>query len=140
MGRWVALGWVCVMGLVAGCSPADKAQIHEGVQGIREEARSAATEAQRAAANTQLGVQVKNVLSNYKGLDAHRIDVKAKDGVVTLQGNVTSRDQADLAEKVAGQVKGVNSVQDQLTIPVPAKSMPPGTTGGTGTGSAGEGR
>lgn len=49
-------------------------------------------------------------------VDAFDIEVRVKDGEVTLTGNVTSRDQKRRAEDVAASVSGVSDVINELRI------------------------
>jgi hyperosmotically inducible periplasmic protein len=44
------------------------------------------------------------------------LKVDVKDGVVTLTGTVTEQKQKDKAGKLAGKVKGVKSVVNNITI------------------------
>jgi hypothetical protein len=61
------------------------------------------------------------------------IDVDAKGSTVTLKGDVTSPEQATMAEKVATETKGVGQVVNQLTMHVPATSQAQPTPAPTGT-------
>lgn len=47
------------------------------------------------------------------------IEVDVKDGAVTLKGKVEEDRQKNKAEKIAKSVKGVKSVDNQLTIAKP---------------------
>ena len=109
---------------LAGCTQADKAEVNEQVAGAREELNEATARAQQAAANAALEARVKTALETRKGLDVRGLDVEAKNGMVTLKGNIPSRDQAELAERTAMETQGVQSVQNHLMVPVPAKSLP----------------
>ncbi|MBS1812353.1 MAG: BON domain-containing protein [Acidobacteria bacterium] len=40
----------------------------------------------------------------------------SKDGIVTLSGNVSSKSERSLAERIAREVNGVKSVHNQLDI------------------------
>lgn len=55
-------------------------------------------------------------LATDKDLSAIRIDVDTKDGVVTLSGPAPSATARERASELARNVKGVNSVNNQLTI------------------------
>jgi osmotically-inducible protein OsmY len=104
---------------------------------VRQEVGNAAENARQAAADAALAGKVKTALETRKGLEAPKphLDVNAKDGHVVLKGDVSSREQAELAERVALETEGVNSVDNQLMLRVPAKGpgTPPTTPGGTGT-------
>jgi hyperosmotically inducible protein len=77
---------------------------------------------QSAAANAALSAKVKTALLTRKGLDGANIQVEARGSAVTLQGDVVTREQAKLAEQVAKQTEGVQSVKNQLMLRVPAKA------------------
>jgi hyperosmotically inducible protein len=55
-------------------------------------------------------------LATDKDLSAIRIDVDTRDGVVTLSGPAPSATARERASELARSVKGVNSVNNQLTI------------------------
>jgi hypothetical protein len=83
--------------------------------GKAEAARQAAVAA-RAAADKELAGRVKSALVGERNLNAHGIDVTAKDGVVTLYGTAETRMRRDMAEKIAARVDGVKSVENKLAI------------------------
>ncbi len=55
-------------------------------------------------------------LAGDKDLSAIRIDVDTKDGVVTLSGPAPSATARERASELARNVKGVSSVNNQLTV------------------------
>ncbi len=113
---------------LGGCTAQDNAAVREDVQGVREQIRGAAENAQQAAANAALAGKIKSALETRKGLDADHIDVEVQSGVVTLKGDVASREQAELAERVTQATEGVQTVDNQLMVRVPAKEVPPSQT------------
>ncbi len=72
--------------------------------------------AARAAADKDLAGRVKAALVAERSLNAHGIDVTAKDGAVTLYGTAETRLRRDMAEKIAARVDGVKSVENKLAI------------------------
>jgi osmotically-inducible protein OsmY len=72
--------------------------------------------AARAAADKELAGRVKTALVAERTLNAHGIDVTAKDGAVTLYGTAETRVRRDMAEKIAARVEGVKSVENKLAI------------------------
>lgn len=60
--------------------------------------------------------EVKSKLVGTKGIESLKIDVDTREGVVQLTGAVKDASQIALAEKVAGEVKGVKMVQNDLTV------------------------
>lgn len=75
-----------------------------------------------AAANPQaesdraLATKVKSALGAEPRLNAHRVDVVARDGAVTLFGTTESREQQEMAAKLAAAVAGVKSVENKLAV------------------------
>ena len=139
MQRWMMIGAAAALFVTAGCRQADNARVQQQVQGMRQELGNAADQARQSAAEASLAGNVKAALQARKGLDARNIDVDAKGSTVTLKGDVTSPEQATMAEKVATETKGVGQVVNQLTMHVPATSQaqptpaPTGTTDSTGS-------
>ena len=80
------------------------------------EAERMAAQAARAAADKELAGRVKDALTAERSLNAHGIDVVAKDGAVTLYGTAETRVRRDTAEKIAARVNGVKSVENKLAI------------------------
>jgi osmotically-inducible protein OsmY len=76
----------------------------------------AAKQAARAAADKELAGRVKTALMAERNLNAHGIDVVAKDGAVSLYGTAETRIRRDMAEKIAARVDGVKSVENKLAI------------------------
>lgn len=83
-----------------------------GKAGAAKQAAAAA----RAAADKELAGRVKAALVAERGLNAHGIDVTAKDGAVTLYGTAETRLRRDMAETIAARVDGVKSVENKLAI------------------------
>jgi hyperosmotically inducible protein len=103
-----------------GCTKADKAEVREDAQNLGDKEQTAAEGARQAVGDTALEAKVKTALGMRKGIKASDINVEAKDGVVTLKGDVDSQTQADLAVEVAQGTEGVQSVTNQLMLRVPA--------------------
>jgi hyperosmotically inducible protein len=82
----------------------------------KAEAEKKAAQAARDSADKALAGRVKSALVAERGLNAHGIDVVAKDGAVTLYGTAETRVRRELAEKVAGRVDGVRSVENKLAV------------------------
>ena len=70
----------------------------------------------QAAADKMLAASVKGALLDAKALNAHDIDVVAKQGVVTLFGTTKTHVLRSLAEKVATRVSGVTLVENKLAV------------------------
>jgi osmotically-inducible protein OsmY len=94
--------------------PVPAPQVNEAA--AKAEAERVAAQAARAAADKELAGRVKAALTAERNLNAHGIDVTAKDGAVTLFGTAETRARRDLAEKIAAGVDGVKSVENKLAI------------------------
>lgn len=70
---------------------------------------------------------VRTALESESSLDARRIDVENRDGVVALHGRVQNEEQKEKAGRIVGSVGGVKSVDNRLTVDDTTAS-----TGGTG--------
>jgi len=127
-----AIGAALMLAGLAGCTAQQNAGVRQDVKGMRQELGEAAARARKAADDTALAGKVRAALTTRKGLDARHIDVAANSGTVTLKGDVTSPEQASLAEKVAMETDGVQSVRNVLTMRIPAKnpSVAPSSSGG----------
>jgi hyperosmotically inducible protein len=85
-------------------------------EAAQAEAEKMAGQAVRAAADKELAGRVKTALLAERSINAHGIDVVAKDGAVTLYGTAETRMRREMAEKVAARVEGVKSVENKLAI------------------------
>lgn len=65
--------------------------------------------------DSSLTTQVQSKLDSMSGLSDSNINVSVSDGVVTLSGNAASSDEKAQAEAAAKSVKGVKSVDNQLS-------------------------
>lgn len=70
----------------------------------------------QASADKELAGKVKSALLAERGINAHAIDVVAKNGVITLYGTTETPARRDTAAKVAGNVAGVKSVDNKLAV------------------------
>jgi hypothetical protein len=73
-------------------------------------------EPSQGSADKELAGKVKSALLAERGLNAHGIDVVAKNGVITLYGTAETAGRRDTAAKVAGNVAGVKSVENKLAV------------------------
>jgi hypothetical protein len=72
--------------------------------------------AARAADDKALAGRVKAALTAERTLNAHGIDVVARNGTVTLYGTAETRMRRDMAETIAARVDGVKSVENKLAV------------------------
>src|SRR5688572_27083575 len=72
--------------------------------------------------NTDLRTNITDELSYNSGIDAHRLDVAVKEGVVTLSGEVHSLPERHAAKQAAMRVSGVKAVTDTMVVHNPNAS------------------
>lgn len=73
-----------------------------------------------------------------RGIDASDVDVKVKDAVVTLTGEVEDRSDKHRIEQIAAEVFGVQDVENQIRVKKSDTSRTErGTSGASGNASAG---
>jgi hyperosmotically inducible periplasmic protein len=132
--KLATIGSVALLAALAGCDRNDQrtagqqldaaiAKLKPAAERAKQEAKKAAddTRAMGASAGEKLGdatvsTRVKAVLSADKQLGDSKIDVDTRNGVVTLSGAVANNGARDHALELARNVKGVNSVNDQLAV------------------------
>ena len=85
-------------------------------EAVKAEPAKQSAEAARAAADKELAGRVKAALVAERTLNAHGIDVVARNGTVTLYGTAETRMRRDTAEKIAARVDGVKSVENKLAV------------------------
>jgi len=79
--------------------------------------------------DTSLTQIVRTALESDSSIDARRIDVENRDGVVALHGRVQTEEQKEKAGRIVGSVGGVKTVDNRLTIDDTAST---GATGSPG--------
>ena len=87
--------------------------------------------------DTSLTQIVRAALESESSLDARKIEVENREGVVALRGTVGSEEQREKAGRIVGSVGGVKSVDNRLAVdeaastgattgvPVPAETPKP---------------
>jgi osmotically-inducible protein OsmY len=93
-----------------------KQEAKEATAGIREEAKTAGAEASDKVADAAVTASVNADLAKDNDLSALRIDVDTHNGHVTLKGTAPSEAARERAGRLAGNVKGVTSVDNQLIV------------------------
>jgi hyperosmotically inducible periplasmic protein len=73
-------------------------------------------DAAEATGDAWITTKVKADLLATKDVSGTDVKVETKDGVVTLTGSVATQAEADKAKEVASGIKGVTSVDSQLTV------------------------
>ncbi|HLW73801.1 MAG TPA: BON domain-containing protein [Gammaproteobacteria bacterium] len=107
-GLVVALGGVVALAIAAEATPAPAPAAHSDSTGA-------------AISDTDITAKVKYKLSGVKSLKGSDVDVTTTNGVVTLTGTATGSRAEKAAESLAKSVKGVKSVDDELTKPNDSK-------------------
>jgi len=94
----------------------------EGVKDVKNEMTVAKTSVKPGKTvgekvdDASITAQVKMTLLSHRSTSALNTKVKTKDGVVTLGGKAKNAAEKELATKVVNDVKGVKSVNNQMTI------------------------
>jgi osmotically-inducible protein OsmY len=68
------------------------------------------------SANKALSKEVRRALTKTKGLVSSNINVRVRDGAVTLAGTVPDNSQIEKATDAAKSVAGVTSVKNAITV------------------------
>lgn len=66
--------------------------------------------------DASITAQVKYALLTHKSTSALRTNVTTKDGLVAIEGEASSAAEKDLVTHLAGSVRGVRSVSNQMTV------------------------
>jgi osmotically-inducible protein OsmY len=92
----------------------------EGVKDVNNEMTVSGVEASRTVGqdvdDASITAQVKLILLYHRSTSALNTSVTTNKGVVTLGGKATNTTEKDLATKLAGDVNGVKSVNNLMTI------------------------
>lgn len=75
-----------------------------------------AVESAQVTNDQALAAKVKSALAAETSVNAHRIDITVKNGVVTLFGTAETKAQRETAGKAAAAVSGVKSVENKLAV------------------------
>lgn len=82
-------------------------------------------QATRGGSDELLATAVHEALAKDRRVDAQQVRVQAKGGTVRLLGEVDTNEERAAAGKIAGGVRGVHRVENQLTV---ATHVGPGTS------------
>lgn len=116
------LASILVLGLTAcGDKPAPKPAakpippVTQGKPKVEEMKMTAPANA-KTEPDSDLATKVKDALGAAGGLNVHRIDVAASNGVITLYGTADDAAQREQAAQISAGVAGVKSVENKLAI------------------------
>ena len=103
-------GIVVLLGIgLCGCNPQDAAE-------LKQDAGKLIKTTGEAAGNAKVASNVTIVLASWKGIHQDRFRVEAKGSTVTLVGSVpTAKEKAEV-ERVAKQIRGVDTVINNLKV------------------------
>lgn len=87
-----------------------------GTSGVGDKAAEAGRDAGNAVSDTAITAAVKSKMLADSKVGGLNIDVDTSNGVVTLNGNVSSAAEKAAAMRLARDTDGVKSVRDNLTI------------------------
>lgn len=79
-----------------------------------------------------LSTKVKGALLFHKNVSGVNTKVYVQDGIATLQGEVASESEKQLAEQYAKEVEGIKGVKNELTVKAP-EGVQPMAAAGDGT-------
>src|SRR5438309_1304189 len=108
----VIAGITLSLAALSGCSRGERREVDQGV-------RSFGAKVEHGVENAALAAKVKTALATRKDLKGTDIHVQANGSVVTLKGDVNTRQQAAEAVRVAQGTEGVTAVKNQLARRVP---------------------
>src|SRR3984957_4649539 len=93
-----------------------------GVQGVTDNLSAANAQTNPESIDDKLAHRVEFELYSTKAISLKTVQIHADNGTVTLTGNVSSRAEKLLAEKMAQSVEGVRKGVDNLSAPDEAQS------------------
>jgi BON domain len=120
-GRGTLLPLLAISFSLVGCADTNRNGVPDRVRTpdtrrIAREAESAVEKAAELGENAVTTGKVKSALIADKAIDASRIDVDTRDGVVTLKGEVATAAQKKRAEAIARKQHGVKQVINNLVV------------------------
>jgi len=69
------------------------------------------------AKDTQLQVKIKDVLSSDRNVQVEKLTINVKEGVVTISGELYTREEIDRVVEIVSAIEGVIRVKDQMSLP-----------------------
>lgn len=94
--------------LLAGCNNRDRSE-------LTEDATKFGKTVVRSAGNAQLAAQVTARLAQTKGIRAEDVKVESEGGKITLSGNVRTKSEKAKVLELTKELRGVETVKDELT-------------------------
>jgi osmotically-inducible protein OsmY len=95
------------------------------IRGVREIENQLVVEPKLEAGDEEITTAVRNMLDWTSDINATRIDVQAREGVVLLQGSVETFWEKELAADIASDAIGVRDVINELTVATPVMDADP---------------
>jgi osmotically-inducible protein OsmY len=94
---------------IAGCNSEDASN-------LGQDAKNVAQHAGQAIGGVTLATKVNTALGLRKNIDIKGLHIEAKDGVVTVGGHVSSREEKQRVLDTVDNTVGVDTVIDQLRV------------------------
>jgi len=69
------------------------------------------------AADTKLQMEIKDALAADRNVNSDNLTVNVKDGVVTISGELGTREEIDRVVEIASAIEGVIEVKNQMNLP-----------------------
>jgi hypothetical protein len=69
------------------------------------------------AKDTQLQMKIKEELGKHRDIQADKLTVNVKDGVVTISGELYTQEEIDNVVAIVSAMEGVVEVKDQMNLP-----------------------
>ncbi len=91
-------------------------KVERSADNLASSVKGAATTASRAISDSTITAKVKSALIADKDVKSIDIKVETMEGIVTLNGEASSRAQADKAESIARTVDGVKTIDNRIDI------------------------
>ena len=91
-------------------------KVEQSANNLASSVKEAATTAGQAISDSTITAKVKSALLTDKDVKGIDIKVETMEGIVTLNGEASSRAQADKAESIARSVEGVKTIDNRIDI------------------------
>jgi len=69
------------------------------------------------AKDTQLQMKIKEELDKHRDIQADKLTINVKEGVVTISGELYTREEIDMVVEIVTAIEGVVEVKDQMNLP-----------------------
>lgn len=123
MTRWTPLAAALAAALMLGaCGRQDRTAgqaVDETIAKAERKTEQAGDKVAAVARDATITTEINAALARDKSLSAMKIDVDTSDGRVVLRGTAPDAAARERATRIAAGIKGVNSVENHMTIEAP---------------------